>query len=310
MGISSRIELRHLRCLVVLAEELSFRRAAERLHMTQPPLSRTIAQLEEAVGARLFERSRVHCALTPLGAAVAADAGRLLSDFSAATLQWEAAAAKPQAQRDVRLGLFFALNARHFCRLERVFSAREPNRRLELVVDRTHVLLDQVRRRRLDAALVLLPAPTEELCTIELAQTQMMALLPASSALARRQTVRIAQLAEIPALLFMRERDNPPLYRYLDDALRARGLERPRYRIPRDTYSGMADIAAGKACTIVCRTMLDAGRQDVAFRPLHSVDRIPAALGLVHHPAVPALLLESLQMSVAGYLDKVLGRTG
>jgi DNA-binding transcriptional LysR family regulator len=80
----AEVTLRHLRYLVALADELHFRRAAERLHLTQPALSHQIRQLEQILGVQLFDRDGRHVGLTPAGAALTADAHRLLADVERA----------------------------------------------------------------------------------------------------------------------------------------------------------------------------------------------------------------------------------
>lgn len=78
------MELRHLRCFAILAEELHFTRAAERLHIEQSPLSRTIKELEDELGALLFDRDRRGTRLTQAGAVFLQDVHRLFSTLEVA----------------------------------------------------------------------------------------------------------------------------------------------------------------------------------------------------------------------------------
>jgi DNA-binding transcriptional LysR family regulator len=77
----TNLGLRHLRCFVVLAEELHFARAAARLHLSQPALSQTLKQLELATGLQLLARTTRRVELTPDGAALREDAVRVLASF-------------------------------------------------------------------------------------------------------------------------------------------------------------------------------------------------------------------------------------
>ncbi len=87
------MELRHLRCFIVLAEELHFTRAAERLHIEQPPLSRAIKELEDELGAVLFDRDRRGTRLTPAGVAFLQDVRRVFSALEQARENVKAIAA-------------------------------------------------------------------------------------------------------------------------------------------------------------------------------------------------------------------------
>src|SRR5512139_2520758 len=99
------IDLRQLRYFVAVAEELNFRRAAERLHITQPPLSRQVGELERALGVQLLERNTKAVQLTPAGEVALQEFRTLLAACDAAMERVSNTKVAPK--RRLRLGMVY-----------------------------------------------------------------------------------------------------------------------------------------------------------------------------------------------------------
>lgn len=149
------MDLRQLKQFVVLAEELSFRAASERLFMAQPPLSVAIRKLEEEIGTRLFVRSSRGVRLTPAGQGALESARRCLEAAADVTVNARASVAGEVGT--LRIGFSGSVTLRLLPRLVGAFSQRYPKVRLELREGTNLELLSLVEARTLDLGFVRVP---------------------------------------------------------------------------------------------------------------------------------------------------------
>ena len=198
------MELRQLRYFVAVAEELHFRRAAERLHMSQPPLSQQIRALEDELGFELLIRTRLRVELTPAGAAFLRDARALLGELEGAV----ATARRIDAGQTGRLRIGFVGSALLSIvpgTVER-FRASRPGVAIEL---RERSTVDQLRAVAAGVVDVGLVRPPIEDGVCLRAETVLrertVAALPAAHPLATLTRVPLRRLAAEPHVLFPRD---------------------------------------------------------------------------------------------------------
>ncbi|MFG2720156.1 LysR family transcriptional regulator [Streptomyces sp. NPDC048416] len=186
------MELRTLRYFVAVAEELHFGRAAARLHMSQPPLSRAIKQLETEAGALLFDRSSSGVALTAAGTVLLEEARALLAHAERARVRMAAAA----GAATLTVGILGDSTDAGAARLAGAYRRRHPG--VEIRIHETG-LTDPtcgLHAGLVDVALTRRPFDETGLCVHELRADPVGALLRADDPLARREHLTLADLAD------------------------------------------------------------------------------------------------------------------
>ncbi len=186
-----QVELRQLRYFVAVAEELHFRRAAQRLLLTQPALSHQIARLERQLGVRLFERDRRGVALTAAGATLLEGARRALQhvDQTIAATRWVSGI----RSHAVRLG-YPSYAARAVGAVLDAFRERHPHYWVEEHQLQSTRVRAALLDKTLDAGFVNLPVG-DALLTAPVIPERLTVLLPAAHPLATHARIGLAQLA-------------------------------------------------------------------------------------------------------------------
>ncbi|GGY76323.1 LysR family transcriptional regulator [Pseudoduganella plicata] len=275
-----RIDTRALELFVAVATCLSFRQAAEGLHMTQPPLSRAIRQLEERLGRRLFERDTQRVALTAAGKALLPRAQKILALLDgalAAVRALEGGSAAP-----LRLGLTTSVEAGSF----RLLTAALPSATLH--ADTSPRLVAALRAGRLDAAVIALPTRTGDLAVEPLGAQPLLVALPATHALARRRRLALADLADTPLYWFERARQ-PAFFDHCHAVFARHGFAPRLLREPQDHHVLLAGIAAGQGSALLPASFAALRLSGVVYRPLREGAELAVHLGLAlasrPHPA-------------------------
>ncbi|MBJ9938951.1 LysR family transcriptional regulator [Burkholderia multivorans] len=262
-------DLRQWRYFVTVADERHFGRAAERLSITQPPLSQAIRALEDALGVALFARTKRSVALTAVGAALLPDVRRLLA---------AADALPPLARRLARgeagsLALAFVSTADYglLPSLLRAFGARYPQVRLLLAEATSDVQIDELVAGRIDAGLVIPPVPPRHaagLSYLPVVREPLVVAMPAGASDAPEDApVHLAEIAALPLVIFPR-RLAPGFYDIITGCYGAAGA------IPRigqeaiQMQTIVSLVSAGMGVALVPQSLRNLRRTGVVYRPL------------------------------------------
>jgi DNA-binding transcriptional LysR family regulator len=260
------VRYRRLGYFVAVAEELSFTRAAQRLHMAQPPLSQQIALLEKEIGTPLFDRSRRTIRLTAAGAALLPEARRLLTDLDETVRMVRSVGDGTVG----RLTVGFVPSAINgvLPDLLREFRATHPAVELTLREMAPDALLRAVHDRRLDVAVLYLPINEPDLVHRRLASEELLLALPEAHPAAAAPTVALADVAAEPFVLPERH-DVPGLHAAITALFDGAGVT------PRIAQRGvwliqtvLGLVAAGIGLAVVPSSAAALRRQGVALRRL------------------------------------------
>ncbi|APR31079.1 LysR family transcriptional regulator [Citrobacter freundii] len=273
------LDIRLLRYFSVVAEENNMSRAAQRLFMSQPPLSRHIRQLEERLGVTLFVRHTRGLTLTEDGQRVLEIVRPLLAlqDKTWATLSQLA----KTGEQSLRLGLSTAFEQGVFAALESQLNMRV--QKLHIVRHSSPELARQVRRGKLDAALVALPLETSGLSVTPLGwQESMIAALPALWPEAALSSLSLTALSYRPLFWFKRER-NPAFFDYTRHIFRRAGYSPACIEEPLEHDVLLARIAQGDGLSLIPASFCAIQRQGVIFLPLTDTE-LRISMGLLMLP--------------------------
>jgi len=273
------MELRHLRYFVAAAEAENVSRAALRLHVSQPALSRQIRDLESELGFPLFERSAKSVRLTEAGRAFLAEAQAILSRVEEGIKTAKAVATGRRIE--LHVGYAPSPTARIVPPTLRAFRARFPNVKVILHDLSTEEMLSRVRDGALQLAFLAQPnrVMLRKLHFAELARDAMCLAVPPDHALARGRSVSLEQAAREPLVVFS-QREYPEYHEYLETSFRAINAKLQVAQEHDSAASLIAAIESGSGVAIVPQSFSCSSGQRLRLVPI-SPSPSPLVIGAV-----------------------------
>ena len=282
--------LDQLRGFVAVAEELHFGRAAERLQMTQPPLSRSIQKLERAVGAHLLDRDNRNVELTAAGAVFLREARRLLSLADAAATQ--ARRIQAGAAGSVSIGFTATSTFGILTRLLDLFGSEFPDIHLDLHEMVTREQIAALLARGLDLGLARPPFDTTAFASRLLHREALILAVPRGHRLAQQHGVGPSDVASEPLIMYA-----PVEARYFYDLV-VRMIPVADMNVVHSVSQVMTMlwlVAGGRGMAFVPQSAARLGVPDVEFVTLAGLPPHPVELHLLwlreaRNPALRAIL--------------------
>jgi len=258
------MELRHLRYFVTVAEEKHFRRAAARLRIAQPALSRQVQALETELGFALLERTRRGVELTPAGTVFLDHAHRVFEALDLAV--HEAKRASDGESGRISVGYLSSLAYTGLTELLRAYRARFPAVEVVLRQLPPAKQVEALRDGRIDVGFVRGPLDEPQLASECLRREPLVVALPEGHPLARRARVPLRLLAQEPFVVFPRHR-GPAFFDLLMALCRGAGFT-PHIVQEAPHQDIVSLVVAGFGVAIVPESVREMKRDGVVLRPL------------------------------------------
>jgi DNA-binding transcriptional LysR family regulator len=297
-------ELAQLRCFTTVATELNFRRAAERLNMTQPPLSRQIQLLEHHLGVALFTRSTRSVALTAAGRAFFVEAQNLLE-----RAQQAAASAKRFAEGDIGSVTISFVGSAVYEFLPKVIAEarlKQPQVKISLEEMNTYQQHEAMRARRIDLGIVRSPLLQPGFATECLVREPFVLAVPSTHRLATAEAVSVSDLDAEPFLMYSHAA-YPPFNELLTGMFRSARVAPQYVQWLGSSLTILALVNAGMGLALVPRCAASVVFKGVTFRDIDLGEGVQSELHLIwrsdnDNPAF-AMLLDAIRGAVAGSLQ-------
>ena len=262
--ISSHLPtIKQLQCFLAVAHELNFRRAAERLSMTQPPLTRQIQSLEDLLGQSLFSRTTHAVTLTESGRALVAKAEAILTALSA--LKQEA---QPDAAR-LRIGLTRTLNFELIAPLTNQLARFLVRDEMEMPSLTSAQLLQSLAKNNLDLILTGEKGPEADEVVLYawVYREPLFVAMPSTHPASLAHKVSLDALADLPLFWFARSA-NPQFYDKCERYFATLSVMLKRVREPDDSLLMLSHIARGKGFALMPQSKCTFNQAGLCYRPL------------------------------------------
>lgn len=286
------IELNQLRHFVVVAEELSFRRAAVRLNITQPPLSRQIAQLEHTLGTQLFDRSNRAIRLTAAGRRLLLEATDILTRTETAMLAVrQAARGKAGA---VRIGFVPSACIEVVPRIARCLRERMPDVTVTFSEVMTAEGVEMLQAGSLDFGILRLPRHSPGLPLEKLWSEPFIFAAPRNHPLLSQRSISVEDLHEIDFIGYSKERGGF-LAEVVEGFLSARGIAPNTVYAVAQSHTVMTLVNEGFGVALVPRSNGQIAMSNTAVRDIDlPADDLHSDLYLALRPNQPEPLVREV----------------
>jgi len=191
--------LNELRYIVAVSQERNFRRAAEKVFVSQPALSLAIQKLEEELGIQIFERSRTSVSATPIGELIIIQAQRALEEV--AQIREIASQGKDQLMGTLKIGAIYTVGPYLLPELIPILKQKAPHMPLEMEENQTAALETLLANGRLDVIIIALPFAGPGIATLPLYDEDFNVVVPLDHPWATKKQIKTAELATEKVLL-------------------------------------------------------------------------------------------------------------